>query len=145
MGGVCAGFFGHTSAQADLTLVQEGKSDYQIILPNQPAPAEVTAARELQKYIKQVSNVTLPIAEPSAAGTHSIFIGQTAQIASDLGGLNFDTLRRDEIILKTLGSNLYLTGDAPRGTLYAVYELLEKELGIRKKQVSLVGKENANY
>lgn len=128
---VCAGFFGHTSAQADLTLVQEGKSDYQIILPNQPAPAEVTAARELQKYIKQVSNVTLPIAEPSAAGTHSIFIGQTAQIASDLGGLNFDTLRRDEIILKTLGSNLYLTGDAPRGTLYAVYELLEKELGIR--------------
>ena len=40
-------------------------------------------------------------------------------------------LKPDEIILKTVENNLVLSGERPRGPLYATYELLEK-LGVRR-------------
>ena len=57
--------------------------------------------------------------------------GQSPETASALGIPDWKRLKPDEIRLKSAGGNLYLAGDRPRGTLYAVYELLEKEFGVR--------------
>lgn len=83
----------------------------------------------MQSFLKQISGVELPIvASPSGP---AIFIGQSPETASALGIPDWKRLKPDEIRLKSAGGNLYLAGDRPRGTLYAVYELLEKEFGVR--------------
>ena len=110
-------------------LTEGGRSRYEIVLPADAVPAEQTAARELQSFLKQISGVELPIvASPSGP---AIFIGQSPETASALGIPDWKRLKPDEIRLKSAGGNLYLAGDRPRGTLYAVYELLEKEFGVR--------------
>ena len=42
-------------AEETLTLAQDGKSDYTISLPDEPAPALQTAAKELQSFLHEVT------------------------------------------------------------------------------------------
>lgn len=117
------------SAGAAEMLVESGKSAYVIVLSPRAVPAEKTAAKELQSFLKRISGAELPIVE-QASGP-AVYVGQSPETARALGILSWDRLAPDEIILRTSGKNLYLAGDRPRGTLYAVYELLEKKFGVR--------------
>lgn len=101
-----------------------------ILLPIDAIPAEHTAAVELQKGLKRIFGREFPILRGESPAP-AIRIGQSPETARLLGNLDFSTLRPDEIILKTVGGNLILTGERPRGSLYAVFELLEKEYGVR--------------
>ncbi len=116
--------------QAEAAFISNGQSDYQIVLRQDAIPAEVTAAKELQTYLQKITDVKLPIVSEKSEKP-AIFVGQSKEIAQAFGGLDFSTLRPDEILLKTSGDDLFLSGDRPRGTIYAVYELLEKEFGVR--------------
>lgn len=101
-----------------------------ILVPEDAIPAEATAARELQAGLKKIFGAELPVVKGEAPAP-AIRVGQSPETARLLGNLDFKTLKPDEIILKTVGGNLILTGDRPRGSLYAVYELLEREYGVR--------------
>ncbi len=101
-----------------------------ILVPEDAIPAEATAARELQAGLKKIFGAELPVVKGEAPGP-AIRVGQSPETARLLGGLDFKTLKPDEIIIKTVGGNLILTGDRPRGSLYAVYEFLEREYGVR--------------
>lgn len=105
-------------------------SDLKILVPEDAIPAEITAAQELQAGLKKIFGVEFPVVHGEAAGP-AIRIGQSPETARLLGNLVFSKLKPDEIILKTTDNNLILTGDRPRGSLYAVYEFLEKEYGVR--------------
>ncbi|MBR5737589.1 MAG: hypothetical protein IKX90_03380, partial [Verrucomicrobia bacterium] len=118
------------SFQAEAAFISNGQSDYQIVLCQDAIPAEVTAAQELQSYLQKITDVKLPIVSEKT-DKPAIFVGQSKETAQVFGGLDFSALRPDEILLKTSGDDLFLSGDRPRGTLYAVYELLEKEFGVR--------------
>ena len=118
------------SFQAEAAFISNGQSDYQIVLSQDAIPAEVTAAKELQSYLQKITDVRLPIVS-GKSDKPSIFVGQSKEIAQAFGGLDFSTLKPDEILLKTSGDDLFLSGERPRGTLYAVYELLENEFGVR--------------
>lgn len=101
-----------------------------ILVPEDAIPAEATAAKELQAGLKKIFGVELPVVKGEAPAP-TIRVGQSPETARLLGGIDFKTLKPDEIILKSVGGNLILTGDRPRGSLYAVYELLEREYGVR--------------
>ena len=104
--------------------------DWKILIPEDAISAEATAATELQAGLKKIFGVEFPI-QKGEAPAPAIRIGQSPETARLLGNLDFRALKPDEIILKTVGKNLILTGDRPRGSLYAVYELLEREYGVR--------------
>ena len=110
-------------------LADAGKSDYSIVVAKDAIPAEQTAAKELQSFLKQIAGVELPIATQTFGP--AIFVGQSPQSAAALEISDWDSMKPDQIVLKTVGGNLYLVGDRPRGSLYAVYELLEREFGVR--------------
>ncbi len=93
-------------------------------------PAEMTAAKELQAGLKKIFSIDFPIVKGDVSAP-AIRVGQSPETARLLGNLDFKTLKPDEIILKLVGDNLILTGDRPRGSLYAVYELLERVYGVR--------------
>ena len=128
-GMIAASCISALSFQAEAAFISNGQSDYQIVLSQDAIPAEVTAAKELQSYLQKITDVKLPIvSEKSEKPT--IFVGQSKEIAQAFGGLDFSTLKPDEILLKTSGDDLFLSGERPRGSLYAVYELLENEFGV---------------
>ena len=49
------------SADQELTLSRDGKSDYVIVIPKQATPVEQTAARELRDYLAKVTGAVLPL------------------------------------------------------------------------------------
>ncbi len=118
------------AATAAPLLVSEGKSDYVIVVSPQATPSERTASIELQEFIKALSGAELPLVKEEEYPGKAILVGQTPRIARELG-VDFATLKPDEIILRRLGDNLILTGDRPSGVLYAAYEFLEG-LGVRQ-------------
>ena len=127
---LCCAAWALLALQSHAALIQEGKSDYQIVLSDGAISSEVTAAKELQNFLTQITGVTLPIVQEKGS-VPSILVGQSPEVSQALGGLDFASLKSDEIILKTVGKDIILCGERPRGSLYAVYELLETEFGVR--------------
>lgn len=124
---VCA--FG---AADSLALVENGASPYTIVLPADPIPAEQTAANELQSYLQRVTGATLPIVgEASAPAENRIVLGTGALFKAAFPEIDPASLKHDGIVLKTRDNDVYLAGDRPRGTLYAVYAFLEDVAGCR--------------
>jgi hypothetical protein len=125
---VCSTVFGQT-----LTLSTDGKTDYMIVVPTAASVPETTAARELQEHLGKVTGATLKIVpeEEAAIETPQIVIGPSARMKQLVPDVDVSTLGPDGILLKTVGKNLVLAGQSPRGTLYAVYTFLEDVVGCR--------------
>ncbi|MBN1341052.1 MAG: DUF4838 domain-containing protein [Phycisphaerae bacterium] len=116
------------SARA-IDLVAGGKSDYQIVIPAQPEPYHEFTATELQHFLTEMSGVKLPIAryrpDLNAPG---LFVGCAPAGAQPTTSAQS---RADGGCLRTTGPNVILSGNDPRGQVYAVYVLLERYLGAR--------------
>ncbi|MDR0870881.1 MAG: DUF4838 domain-containing protein [Planctomycetaceae bacterium] len=116
-----------------LTLSTDGKTDYAVVLPDAATPVETTAAKELQEHLKQITGAGFAVVKESQADNAKpqILLGNTKKTKELLPELDAAKLPYDGIIRKTAGKNLILTGHPQRGTLYAVYTLLEDEIGVR--------------
>ena len=101
---------------------------YTIIRGQQAAEAEVFAAEELAAYLQKITGKAYPIrTDDTAEAEAEIVVGRTGRS----GTPSAEGLGDDGFILRSAGKKLYLTGGGLRGTLYAVYELLEAYLGCR--------------
>ena len=109
-----------------LEIVKNGKGLPAIVLPSGDLiKAEENAAKELQKFICTVTGVTLPVVkEKSFRGESALYIGKTQ--FSIRQGITPTPGEREEWILQSVGNSLVITGSRPRGTLYGVYDFLEK-------------------
>ena len=113
-----------------LKLVVDGVSDYVIVRGENAYISEVTASTELQKYLKQISGVEVPIVTDSTEPVaKEIVVGKTNREAD--GEFDREELGDDGLVIKTNGKKLFLVGGEQRGTLYAVYTFLEEYLGCR--------------
>ncbi len=102
----------------------------QIVLPVEPTVIEQTAASELQLYVKRISGTELEIVSEGTETLPGIYLG-----ATDYAAANEVTYPDNDFgegwAIKAVDKNLILTGGEKRGTLYAVYHLLEDSLGVR--------------
>jgi Domain of unknown function (DUF4838)/Glycosyl hydrolase family 67 N-terminus len=122
-----------TGSAGALTLTTDGESNYVIVLAEDAIPPERTAASELQEHLAAVTGCTLQIVDAQSVPDDSrqIVLGPSAQFQTAFPDVTLESLRRDGIVMKTTGDTLYLAGDRPRGTLYAVYTFLEDLVGCR--------------
>jgi hypothetical protein len=106
-----------------LMLAAGGSSEYAIVTDRQAQLPERFASEELQKYIRQISGVTLPIVD-HAVGRKSILVGSAAgtlePIRNRVG---------DSYLIRISSGQISLAGESPRATLFSVYRFLEKYLG----------------
>lgn len=115
-----------------LILVENGESDYVIVKGAACSPAENTAAEELQKYIAKISGKTLEIAQDTARGRENeILVGRTNREAQFGFAIDRGVLGDEGFQIEVIGSKLFIAGGELRGTLYGVYDFLEKSLGCR--------------
>lgn len=115
----------------------------EIVLPEQSVPVAVFAAKELQDILSQAVGRKLPIVKVPSPNTVSIIVGDN-QFSRKLG-INLEGLERDAFQIKTGDRRIAIAGqDDPhavpeaflsdqfaRGTLFGVYDFLERVAGVR--------------
>lgn len=102
-----------------LNLVINGKSQYKIVLPITSTKWDTLAAKELQKYIREISGAELEIVtHPEGKNEKEITI------------LTDNAIKKDGFQIKASGNKICFAG-SNKGPLNAVYSFLEKYLGCR--------------
>ena len=121
------------AAEPFTTIVDAGQARAQIVVPDKPAFLEQFAASELQAFLEKSSGVKLPIVEESRhnAALYAFLLGNT-RMSKELGiSLNEETAGRDGFTLQSVPNGLAVVGRIELGTLFGVYELLERYFDVR--------------
>ncbi len=113
-----------------ITLVEDVQSEYTIVISPESSPSQRYAAAELATYVGQISGLKLAVAEAATDGP-MVLVGPSAALESVAPGIDYEALGAEGVVMRTVGRHLVLTGGRPRGTLYAVYEFLDGQLGCR--------------
>ena len=96
-----------------------------LVLGAAPSPAERNAAYELQRFIHRMTGKT-----PGIEGRDKSFEGRTIRVGSAVGDdvkARLEGLPPDACLLHTDDRVISLAGNTGLGTLYAVYDFLEKQ------------------
>ena len=129
----------------EYALFSHGKSDYRISIASNASESEKWAAKELQHWLKEISGVEFPLLpEDSGYKGPQIFIGassQSSQSASfatrplspspQSSESSQSASSEESFHYYNSGPNIFITGGRQRGTMYGVFEFLERELGCR--------------
>ena len=114
-----------------LTLIENGRSRYTIVISAQASPSERRGAEELQRFLEQMSGARLPIATDQDRLHGPLVLVGNSRALERLGvRLPLEKLGPEGFLLKTVGRHLVIAGGRQRGTMYGVYVLLEM-LGCR--------------
>ncbi len=116
---------------AEVLLTRDGEGKCTIVTGKDATEAEKYAADELQTHIKQMSGCKLELKTGGICETPMILVGPSEALDKVEPELELESMGKEELVIRTKGPHLILAGGRPRGTLYAVYEFLEKYLGCR--------------
>ncbi len=108
-----------------MALIQDGRTDYQIVSPGRSFPVENEAARVLSDGLFTMTGVRIPVrwGDRKTPDIPTIWVGEREAGPPEL-------LETDEYWIRTDGRDLHLAGRFRRGTHYAVHGFLES-LGVR--------------
>ncbi len=112
-----------------VTLVDAGAARAAIVAPAAPSAVEARAVEELVGYVRKMTGVELPVVEEAAADRLPIYVGSAAR--GHLGDVAWDRLGADGFVLRSGPRGVFVAGARDLGTLFGVYQLLEKHLGVR--------------
>jgi hypothetical protein len=118
----------------ELTLATRGEPAVcSILRPAGGSASQLYAAEELQRFVEQMTGVKLPITTDAAPlPARAVLLGETRFTAELLGGpADLKALGEDGFRLVRRGDRLLVLGGSVRGTVYGVYELLERFGGCR--------------
>lgn len=130
------------AALAEVALVRDGQPAAVIVIPDSPVPVVEYAARELAHHVRKASGAALEVVREADLGERAgarVFIG--ACEATHAAGIDVEGLPPEGWVTRAVGDDLFLAGSdrggyqlyGPvwAGSLWATYELLETELGVR--------------
>ncbi len=119
-------------AFAEMTLARGGETDYAVVVDPDAIAPEKHAAAELAGFLGQVTGAQFEVVESAVPIRRPcLYVGPGAASREIAPDLPYDALAPDGIVIETVGANMVLAGDRPRGTLYAVYTFLEDTVGCR--------------
>ncbi len=118
-----------TPVASDVAIAEGQRFPGEIILSARCDAREEYAARELQHWIGQITGQRLPVlAKPSTSDNTKILLGADWATAY-LDDLEF-LAESEGYAIRRNGNNIHVFGSHPRGTLFGVYALLEKNTDI---------------
>ena len=118
------------AAAEELTLAQNGRTDYKIVIAEKPAKQVKYAAEELASFLKQMTGAEFPIvSDRTPKGKYELVLGETNRNAEIPAALK--PAVHEGFAWLVLGKSLQIRGKIPRGTLYGVYDFLDERLGVR--------------
>jgi hypothetical protein len=118
--------------KASLNLVNNGNSDYQIVISHNASDTIKHAASEFKTFLNQISGADIPIImDDQPATNHEILIGNNRHLQQSKTPIDIDKMNEDGFIIFTDDKHLTIVGGQDQATLYGVYTFLEKYLGCR--------------
>lgn len=128
---------------AEVSLVRDGKACAVVVIADHATKTARYASSELVHYVEKATGVKLETISESATpeDMHSrVYIGKTKSCSQQ--GIDADRLPREAFILRSVGNDLFIVGyeddsdpldqsNPNIGTLFGVYEFLEKVLNVR--------------
>lgn len=127
-----------------MEIVKQGQAKTALITPDNPVPVVLRAAEELQYHVRKATGAELPIFPESrtpSACKGLIYLGDCQ--ATRKAGIETAKLAPAGFVIRLIGQDLFLAGNDSNGpignrwtatwhgTLFAVYEFLETEMGVR--------------
>lgn len=114
-------------------IVENGTSQYHIVSSQISKECERFAASELQKYIYESTNTLVPYFSDKCEkrGKEIIIDVKTRDAKKHCTKEELECLGEEGFLIKSVGDDILITGNTPKGTLYGVYGFLEKFLGFR--------------
>ena len=135
--------FSGSGAWAQVELVREGKARAVVVTPDQPLRVETYAAEELVAHVRLAGGCALPVrkeSEDRPDGAPRVYIG-ACEATKRACPVDWANRPPNASLLRAQGNVLYLAGrdggnaplldDTSAGTLFAVYEVLERFLQVR--------------
>jgi Domain of unknown function (DUF4838)/Carbohydrate family 9 binding domain-like len=111
-GVLCAAF----TVQAELQVVKNGKSNYQVVVGKKCPKITVAAAKDLIMYLCKSTGAELPLKRTGVTnGKPSIVVGDCA--AARKAGIDATKLPPEGFVIKTVGKDLYIVGRDTRGAI----------------------------
>ncbi len=128
---------------AQVTLVRDGAAQAIIVTADTPTATTTYAAEELVAHVARATGVALEIvgeSEASEAPHTRVYVGDTE--AAQRNGVHTDRLPRETYTMRSVGNDLFIAGPdggsdplsfrtPDGGTLFGVYEFIERYLGVR--------------
>lgn len=116
----------------EIHLASQGRTGYVIVLPAKPTTQDEKAAADLAHWLHAMTGATFRIvSDATAPSRREICLGHTSRLAS-AGLSNLAKGLGDEgYAIAVRGERIFLAGGRLRGPIYAVYALLEEDLGLR--------------
>lgn len=131
-----------SGAHGDVPLVNNGSAQGVIVIPDQPGAVAKYAADELAAHVEKSTGVRLRVIGESALTDemgHRVFVGDCR--AAREAGIESGKLAMETFVLRTKAKSLFIAGDdgsgdpldmdTRAGTLWGVYEWLERTLNVR--------------
>jgi hypothetical protein len=109
------------SQNHQLTIIETGKTDYEIVIPQNAEERTKKAASQLQFYLEKITSTKLEIINEQDANSDKkkIFVGKELEEVNS----------PHSILIKNEGENIFISGGNSKSVLYAVYEFLEIYVG----------------
>ena len=128
-----------------ITLAAKGKVQFELVAPDAAYPAAKEGAKEAAQLLSEAFGTRIEVKKVSSGKLPAIIIGDR-ELAKK-AGLDLAKIDRDGFFIKTVGSNVliigrddpkisprksgYNGGGSERGSLFGVYDFLERFAGIR--------------
>ena len=127
-------------AKPELTMVKDGKVNFEIVVPPDAAPSAKFAGREAAALLGKASGAKLKVLNSPSGKCPAIILG-SRKYAAKLG-VDIDQLDRDGFVIKTFPQGVLIIGRddpekterellADHATLFGTYDFLERFAGMR--------------
>ena len=108
-----------------------------IVVPPDASPAERFAASECRAYLRRATGATVEIVEAAKPPQgKAILVGRRFLATPPAAFSRTDRFGPDPYVVEITDQRVYLAGRGDRGTVYAVYDFLENDVGCRWLQPS---------
>lgn len=124
----------HVACAQTLSIAVRGQpATYTIIRPANASPSQIYAAEEFQRFSEEMTGVKLSIAtDEGPLPAKAVLLGNTRHTTELLGApVDMPGLGADGFRIVAKPPHLLIVGTPERGTLYGVYEILERFGGCR--------------
>lgn len=115
--------------------IENAATDYDVVVSSRATETELFAAEEFINFTQQVTGVQLELKtdnQVSFSETEKVVcIGNTRLLKFTDYEVDKTALNTDGFIIKNFGEMIFICGAVDRGTLYGVYEFLERYLGVK--------------
>ncbi len=130
-GWVCLLVCGTTLAAPPRAVELADLDGWDIVIAEDAIASEQYAAQELQRFVALAVGHTLPIVSSADREDRHFFVGPSHAMRESALGFSIEACGPEDLRIVVRDDIVVLAGGRPRGTLYAVYTLLEDYFGVR--------------